>query len=690
MFSAGKHAIPWSLKDTQPRRDPKSVETEDAVVKPLTSLDVQRETLSVVVSQALHDVQTLDNGHDWEKHENTSSVAGNLDEGEASIHVDTQSVGLVDESTSEECVSGVQDVITPTQHGAYSDNDEQQAELQKEVDSPLEGVEDLSWDDTKVQRPSRDPSTQPVFNAMPNEISCAFLKDQSQNRTMSPTLEVALENTNACSTAPSPDPKVEPQAAPSPMAISPRRPRTPANIQVADATDVESPQIGTTLLRRESLRRKESPKRRSSSRKVRSPQKKQLKKRDTLQEREILQSFNEGTSSVHQARVQSGTAKSGSPDGTSSDMTKAGEELLKANLPSNENCEKLSDSKDVDTVQDSDGFMEKAVLEPKPQVLEKVLGFTKIANGSDVSDLRSSSQDQDALLVVCEDEINANANRNVERESVSVSERADLPTRKTRSGARFSDDASMLQDFLNRSQARKAAKDLVLPSELAKVPQQSPRRSPRKALGPHSGRNRSPRKSRTSSPRDIAVRPCTPQGKPKLDITDLDDVEDEVANEPASCRRSTRTRLPPPSKTPPGAPSFIPVRRADGADPVVLQKSQAQEVAIVTRANTRRNKGQSKAPLLALQDIAAGSEEVVTSGKPRISKAKGKGVAWAETLASYQDAQDAPEDVDDQRPKVRRMRGLGAMNGTPAAKRTTTVVSSSNGTPAPKRRGKVQ
>jgi len=647
--------------------------------------------LSVVVSQALHNVQTLDNGHDWEEHENTSSVAGNLEEGEASIHGDTHSVGLVDESTSEECVSGVQDVISPTQHGAYSDNDEQQAELQKDVDSPLEGEEDPSWDDAKVQRPSRESSTQPVLNAMPNEISCAFLKDQSQNRTMSPTVEAALESTNACSTAPSPDPVVEPQATPLPMATSPRRPRTPANIQVADATDVESPQIGTTLLRRESLRRKESPKRRSSSRKVRSPQKKQLKKRDTLQEREILQSFNEGASSVHQDQVQSGT-KIGSPDGTSSDMTKAGEELLGANLPSNENCEKLSDSKEVDTVQDDDGFMEKAVLELElePQVLEKALGFTKIANGSEFSDLRSSSQDQDALLVVCGDESSANANRNVEREIVSVSEKADLPTRKTRSGARFSDDASMLQDFLNRSQARKAAKEPVLPSELAKVPQQSPRRSPRKALGPHSGRNRSPRKSRTSAPRDIAVRPGTPQGKPKLDITDLDDVEDEVANEPASCRRSTRTRLPAPSKTPPGAPSFIPVRRADGADPVVLQKSQAQEVAIVTRANTRRNKGQSKAPLLALQDIAAGSEEVVTIGKPRILKAKGKGVAWAETLASYQDSQDAPEEVDDQRPKVRRMRGLGAMNGTPAAKRTTTVVSSSNGTPAPKRRGKVQ
>ena len=109
-----------------------------------------------------------------------------------------------------------------------------------------------------------------------------------------------------------------------------------------------------------------------------------------------------------------------------------------------------------------------------------------------------------------------------------------------------------------------------------------------------------------------------------------------------------------------------------------------------TRANTRRNKGQAKPPLLALQDLPVESGEVATTIKQGAAQAKA--VAWAEKLASYQDSSNAREEAgDDQRPKIRRMRAPGAaVNGTPAAKKTTAVVASSNGTPAPKRRGKIR
>ena len=129
------------------------------------------------------------------------------------------------------------------------------------------------------------------------------------------------------------------------------------------------------------------------------------------------------------------------------------------------------------------------------------------------------------------------------------------------------------------------------------------------------------------------------------------------------------------------------MRRADGTDPVVLQKSQAQELAVTTRANTRRNKGQSKPPLLALQDLASESADVASTAKEGAEKAKS--VAWAERLASYQGAKDEADDAEEMRPKVRRLRGLGTVNGTPAAKRRTAVVSTSNGTAAPKRRGRM-
>ena len=261
------------------------------------------------------------------------------------------------------------------------------------------------------------------------------------------------------------------------------------------------------------------------------------------------------------------------------------------------------------------------------------------------------------------------------------SSQEDMLGRRTRSGTRFSDDTNMLKDFLNRAQARKAAtSNKVLRDALH--PPQSPRRSPRTILGQLDSNFPSPQNER-----NYAARHDTPTRKRKIENLECEAIVESSA-EPTSCRRSTRTRLPAPAKTPPGAPSFIPVRRPDGADPVVLQKSMDQQLAIVTRTNTRRNKGQSKPPNLVLQSLAVQAPE---RGLVREREKKGaKSVDWDERLVYYDGTSDEKVGNEDKRPKVRRFKGLGAVNGTPAAKRTVAEVPSSNGTPTPKRRGKVK
>jgi len=260
---------------------------------------------------------------------------------------------------------------------------------------------------------------------------------------------------------------------------------------------------------------------------------------------------------------------------------------------------------------------------------------------------------------------------------------AAMPVKTTRSGARFSDDTNLLKDFLNRVQAKKKIGDIKKPA--SEPPTTSPRRSPRKALTELTSNSPSPQK-----PKDLANRPGTPPGKQRLDAFSFDDV-DELTAEPTSCRRSTRTRLPAPAKAPPGAPSFIPVRRADGTDAVVLQKSMAQELAVQTRANTRRNKGQSKPPSVALQNLTA--ETVETSSTRMHAHENVKSVGWDERLVyySYHDLPNAAEEEgkEEKRPKGRRLRGLGAANGTPAPKRVADVTNP-KGTPAPRRRGKLR
>ena len=243
----------------------------------------------------------------------------------------------------------------------------------------------------------------------------------------------------------------------------------------------------------------------------------------------------------------------------------------------------------------------------------------------------------------------------------------DNHARCTRSGARFSDDTNMLKDFLSRAQARKAAKSTEKPTEPEVVP--STPNSPRKILGQLNNNCAKP-----VTFEDALKRPSTPPKQPKTDDVDVDDKEKASAGS-ASYRRSTRKRLPGPGKTPVSAPSFIPVRRADGTDPVVLQKSVAHELTVITRANTKRNKGQSKMPKLVLQDLSPpGSEMVETTKRPGVDA---KVVSWDECLVHYQEAEKEGNEAG--RPKIRKLRGLGGTNGTPAPKRVTVGTTKATG-----------
>ncbi|KAL9595717.1 MAG: hypothetical protein Q9179_004875 [Wetmoreana sp. 5 TL-2023] len=259
------------------------------------------------------------------------------------------------------------------------------------------------------------------------------------------------------------------------------------------------------------------------------------------------------------------------------------------------------------------------------------------------------------------------------------------PRKKTRSGTRFSDDTTILKDFLSRAQAKKLAKDAA-PAANLPAPMPSPRRSSRKVLGNLDS------KSPTGKPRDLTSRPGTPPDKVRLAEADMEESAETETGDASPVRRSTRKRLPAPAKTATGALSFIPVRRADGTDPVKLQKSVAQELALVTQTNTRRNKGQSKPPAMILKTLTLEHYEEGTKGGHALRNCKT--VGWDKKLVYYQDGREALVDVEskpeEKRPQARRLRGLGAGNGTPAPKRKTADTLSSNRTAASKGDGRMR
>lgn len=330
------------------------------------------------------------------------------------------------------------------------------------------------------------------------------------------------------------------------------------------------------------------------------------------------------------------------------------------------------------------------------QVVAKI--FTRSGNGfpeaceASVKDNNNQGNNDIELLTddsSSEDEISASKEHASRMPSEDTENDDDTPNtpkkivetaRTTRSGTRFSDETNMLRDFLSRAQARKAAKDVSGSTEAPGLTT-SCRRSPRKSLAEID--NNSPS---SEKPRNARKRRGTPPGKPKPEIGDLDDL-DEVAFETSSHRRSTRTRLFTPARPAPEAPSLIPVRRADGGDNIKLRRSSAQELATVTRANTRRNRGQSKPPKLVLRNLSIAS--LPTEVLSQRGDGCGKSVGWDETLVYYQATSSIAPAKEVKRTRSRKVGALGSGDAALAPTKETTEALSSNGTMlGPKHRGR--
>ncbi|KAF2089731.1 hypothetical protein K490DRAFT_63865 [Saccharata proteae CBS 121410] len=220
------------------------------------------------------------------------------------------------------------------------------------------------------------------------------------------------------------------------------------------------------------------------------------------------------------------------------------------------------------------------------------------------------------------------------------------------------EDTAFLRDFLSRAESTKAAR----PASIARRESVTNRRdsdvvrqalaSPRVALedkdpnSPHRN-DVSPMKRGKQKGSD-----ASPSAKTLLsnsmnvdeDITGtlvLDPLPVEKAEETApvptpSTRRSGRARTARTptaggSSTPLPTPNRIAVRRADGTEPVALKKSEAQELATVTRTNTRRNKGGALAAPIRLNKLKAEALKA-TDDTPATAEIAGREVTEAEEV----------------------------------------------------------
>ncbi|KAI4726867.1 hypothetical protein E4T49_05318 [Aureobasidium sp. EXF-10728] len=114
-------------------------------------------------------------------------------------------------------------------------------------------------------------------------------------------------------------------------------------------------------------------------------------------------------------------------------------------------------------------------------------------------------------------------------------------------------------------------------------------------------------------------------------------------------RRTTRARTP---AAAPKKPAKIAIRSA--ADHIALKRTEAQELALLTRSNTRKNKGKSIMPqarllnigedIVSLEDSIEEPAEAAVSEKAQSDKPTRRGVQWNETLTHVREFEsDSPD-----------------------------------------------
>ncbi|OAL52182.1 hypothetical protein IQ07DRAFT_562460 [Pyrenochaeta sp. DS3sAY3a] len=262
------------------------------------------------------------------------------------------------------------------------------------------------------------------------------------------------------------------------------------------------------------------------------------------------------------------------------------------------------------------------------------------------------------------------------------------------------DDTALLKDFLTRAAASKAEKAAVSTHRRESLQNRRDSdvirhalASPRKVLEDKDPN--SPSKYNTeltldlsqtltfSLPNDTLASPTPGQA---------DNGDDKLMAGSRRSSRSKKSRLPAPASQ--AQASKIAIRRADGNEIVVLKKTDAHELANLTRANTRKNKQGAfgvTVRLLKLAADAAGLPPLDESTKELII---GKNIRWDEQLAYYQEnpeptpsaadieSASTPDELSlpdessadskpkskvskNSTPKIRRVRGLGTANGTP-------------------------
>ncbi|KAJ5027570.1 hypothetical protein J3E72DRAFT_429954 [Bipolaris maydis] len=271
----------------------------------------------------------------------------------------------------------------------------------------------------------------------------------------------------------------------------------------------------------------------------------------------------------------------------------------------------------------------------------------------------------------------------------------------------FDDDTAMLKDFLNRAAASKAEKAAITTHRRESLQNRRDSdvvrhalASPRKALeekDPNSPAKHNIDLTLDFSQTPTLSAPSEALPSPTPAATGPEDADETNEKTTRRSSRAKKSRLPAPASTGPAPAPKIAIRRNDGNEVVVLKKDDAKVLADLTRANTRKNKQGAFCVTVRLMKAQMDAMTLPPINETPKEIVIGKNVRWDEQLAYYQENPDTianalaeaeslatPDELSfsdtgsepkkkkkektskTSTPKIRRVRGLGTANGTPA------------------------
>ncbi|KAJ5567449.1 hypothetical protein N7535_006755 [Penicillium sp. DV-2018c] len=229
------------------------------------------------------------------------------------------------------------------------------------------------------------------------------------------------------------------------------------------------------------------------------------------------------------------------------------------------------------------------------------------------------------------------------------------------------EDAELLNDFLLKAKAKRAAK-AVDPEDAEAMAVSSGSSSSEESPEVECSTPRSRRvldELNTNSPSPVKLHISPSKYDVKRDVEGAIDQEtivpkeikeEEAPSSPAP-RRSSRTK----DSSAPNVRNTISLRRAKGTEFIFLQRTEAQQIALATKRNTRLNKGKAVAPNVALEVLAqqASEESRQSSSEPNESSHNStslrgltkprKQVTWnEERMAEYEEYREVMDDQEDE------------------------------------------